>query len=119
MAVIINPGTGPVSGATLEQATINIQKFRDDVGVDGVRIIVSDVPDNGRDGRYSFTLVAPNGRESYVNMPGIPLEKVRYMNEEGQNIWDFPRLYEGGSSWVWYYAINQARNSLIGEVSDE
>lgn len=39
-----------------------------------------------------------------VDMPSLSLEKIRYMGEKTQNIWDFPRLYVNGSSWVWKYA---------------
>jgi hypothetical protein len=30
---------------------------------------------------------------------------VRYLGIPGQNIWDFPRLFVDGSSWVWKFAI--------------
>ena len=38
-------------------------------------------------------------------MPGISLEKVRFMGKEDENIWDFPRLYVDDESYVWKYAL--------------
>jgi len=31
-------------------------------------------------------------------MPGLPIDEVHWMRQHDQNIWDFPRLYVGGSS---------------------
>ena len=41
-----------------------------------------------------------------VEMPGLPLEQVRYMGHEGQNARDYPRLYVDGASWLWEFAVN-------------
>jgi hypothetical protein len=38
------------------------------------------------------------------------LEKVRYLDSENQDIFNFPRLYVDGSSWVWKYALNVCFN---------
>ena len=38
-------------------------------------------------------------------MPGIPTERVRYLGDPGQNIWDYPRLYVNGESGVWSIAL--------------
>lgn len=35
--VIINPGSGPVSGATLDHAWLNMERMLVDVGVEGAR----------------------------------------------------------------------------------
>jgi hypothetical protein len=78
VSIIINPGTWPVKDATF---------------------------DNG--GRFHFIAVDRYGKNRQIDMPGIPLEQVRYMKEDGQNIWDFPRLYVDGDSWVWYYAVRR------------
>ena len=50
-----------------------------------------------------------------VSMPGFSIERVRYLGLANQNIWQFPRLYIDGSSWVWKFAIGIARERLIGE----
>ena len=41
-----------------------------------------------------------------IQMPGLPVDRVRFLDEDGQNIWDFPRLYVDDSSWVWKYALS-------------
>jgi hypothetical protein len=46
------------------------------------------------------------GRSIEIQMPGLPVERVRYMGETGQNIWDFPRLYVDDSSWIWQFALS-------------
>lgn len=112
MSIIINPGSGPVPNATSVQALANAQVFANEVdaklegplGTDG-------------DGRWDFRL-SRDGRTVEVEMPGIPLNKVRYVDED-QDIWDFPRLYVDGSSWVWLYARNAAKSVLRGENEDE
>jgi len=101
--VAINPGSGPVSDTSEADATENIKHFITDNNVDGVKFIR--IPDNDYgEGRYAFLLWKENVCHE-IQMPGIPLEKVRYMGNEDQNIWNFPRLYVDGSSWVWCYAI--------------
>ncbi|MFJ2477089.1 hypothetical protein ACIOWI_29645 [Streptomyces sp. NPDC087659] len=105
--IVINPGSGPVAEATEEHAAINIAVFADDLrragfAVDGC----TRTPDaDYGDGRYAFTLAMADGRAIEIQMPGLPTDKVRYLSEPDQNIWDFPRLYVDGSSWVWSYAL--------------
>jgi hypothetical protein len=108
MNVVINPGSGPVDKATEEHAAINITVFADDLrraglGVDGCNRIPG--ADYG-EGRYAFALAMADGRTIEVQMPGLPIDRVRYLDVGGQNIWDFPRLYVDGSSWVWQYALS-------------
>ncbi|MGW0578330.1 hypothetical protein ACWD25_20695 [Streptomyces sp. NPDC002920] len=107
MTVFINPGSGPVAEATEAHAAINITVFADDLraagrGVDSCNRIPN--ADYG-DGRYAFELAMADGRTMEIQMPGLPVERVRYLDEDSQNIWDFPRLYVDGSSWVWKYAL--------------
>lgn len=112
MSVIINPGSGPVPDATSIQALANARVFAREVdakvegplGTDG-------------DGRWEFRLLRDN-RAVEIEMPGIPLDKVRYIDSADQDIWNFPRLYVDGSSWVWLYALNAARSVLGGEDED-
>lgn len=107
MNIIINPGTGPVHEATEQHAATNITVFADDLrraglGVDGC----TRLPDaDYGDGRFAFALAMADGRAVEIQMPGLPLDQVRYMKEDGQNIWDFPRLYVDDSSWVWKWAL--------------
>jgi hypothetical protein len=100
--VIINPGAGPVDGATEENAINNIKHFVTDcdkLDLSWVRVPGLDYGE----GRYAF-LVWRGQRCHEIQMPGLPLERVRYTSDE-QNIWDFPRLYVDGSSWVWKFAV--------------
>ena len=105
--VIINPGSGPVDNHNEENAIENIKHYITDCKVDGlkfIRIPREDYNKEYQDGRYAF-LVWKGNRCHEIQMPGTPLNKVRYMGEEDQNVWDFPRLYVDGSSWLWCYAI--------------
>lgn len=117
VTVHVNPGSGPVKNSTEENAWANIRAFVDDLGARGVAVVNilrrSDRDD--RDGRYEFDLFLrdPQPREESeprskitVAMPGLPLERVRYLGLASQDIWQFPRLYIDGSSWVWEFAVN-------------
>jgi|SRR5690606_24333210 len=100
MKVFINPGSGPCANGSKEQSEINIKQFIEDAKVECEYRFVEEQ----EDGRHLYIL--DNGKmEHEIEMPAIPLENVRYLDLEGQNIWDFPRLYVDGSSWVWMYAI--------------
>lgn len=47
----------------------------------------------------------------HIDMPGLPLDQVRYLRPtqedifSEQSIFDFPRIFIDGNSWVWYYAL--------------
>ena len=109
MTVIINPGSGPVEGGTAEQAWENLQVLLRDVterypDVD----TLTDSTAEQEDGRWVYSVRVTKGEQVAVmdvEMPGLPLERVRWMRGEGQDIWDSPRLYVDGSSWVWWFAI--------------
>lgn len=118
VVIAVNPGTGPVADATEANAAENAQAFAADLAARGVLIkhvlrrSDADLPG----GRYEFDLffVDPQPHEEetreprtkiQVSMPGLPLARVRYM-DDSQNIWDFPRLYIDGSSWVWKFAVD-------------
>ena len=104
MQLIINPGSGPVIAATEENAISNIEHFILDSGIKDVDFVRIPSKDYG-DGRFAFVLWKDNICHE-VQMPGLSLEKVRYVDSEEQDIWQFPRLYVDGSSWVWKFAIN-------------
>lgn len=109
MAVIINPGSGPVDGATFENAQANMVTFCVDLVKTGVakEAAFLDTMASSR-GRWEF-IVTADGNEYEVEMPGLLLERVRFMDREDQNIWDFPRLYVDGSSWVWMFALTSCQ----------
>lgn len=111
--VAINPGTGPVEGTTPENALANMIVLVGDAGVEDAVISRDEKRDKG-DGRYGF-LVRKGEQGVEVDMPGLPLDEVRYLDIPGQSIWDFPRLYVGGSSWVWCYAVDILADHLSSE----
>ncbi|MFD4258210.1 hypothetical protein ACFWR9_11415 [Streptomyces sp. NPDC058534] len=107
MTVFINPGSGPVNDASEEHAAANITVFADDLRQAGLGVAGcarTSASDYG-DGRYAFTLTMDDDRTIEIQMPGLPIAQVRYLDEDGQNIWDFPRLYVDDSSWVWKFAL--------------
>lgn len=108
MTIIINPGSGPVPDATAEQAAENAAMFVLDLGARRLPVAKAERrPDaDYGDGRFAFELTMADGRSIEIQMPGVPVERVRFLGEDGQNIWDFPRLYVDGSSWVWQFALS-------------
>ena len=112
---IINPGSGPVENACVEDAIKNIKQFIKDCEIElkWKRDLTWD-----DEGRFSFIIY--KRRKWYffkkdwhrIDMPGLPMDEVHYMGAEGQNIWDFPRLYYDGSSWIWMYAIDLVREDF-------
>lgn len=61
------------------------------------------------DGRFTYRLSFSDDLRFDVEMPGLPLERVRYTGADGQRISDYPRLYVDGSSWVWKFAVSACR----------
>lgn len=106
MTIYINPGSGPVAGADLMHAETNMATFLVDVATKrGVTFQSERKPDLDERGRFGFRIFI-EGEQHEVEMPGLPLAEVRWMDDPDQNIWDFPRLYVDGDSWVWKYAID-------------
>lgn len=114
MSVVINPGSGPVSDANEEDALANILKFAEELGTD----IVHRQLGGEDEGRWPF-LVVKDERMVQIDMPGIPLEKVRYTGADDQNPWNFPRLYVEGSSWLWCFGVKVAERILLGKDEDD
>jgi hypothetical protein len=113
MNIIINPGSGPVEDATLADATANISRFV--IDLDSFAIITYERKSaaDGR-GRFGFTLTSQdNGNSVEVQMPGLPLEQVRFISGDP---WPFPRLYVDGDSWLWRFALNVVARALTGDV---
>lgn len=115
--IIINPGTGPVEGATLDHAYENMRALLKDCGHPDAKFR-RDPEADVEGGRFPFLVTCPPDEdhpkawEVTVDMPGISLAKVRWTDAKGQNIWDFPRLYVDGSSWAWKFAVNAPRDRL-------
>lgn len=110
-AVFINPGAGRIGAGTVTRARENIRAFVKDLGYDKPRVEIIGDGDLEDDGRYAFGLKR-GVRETTVSMPAYPLDKVRILHNDNQNPWHFPRLYVDGSSWLWCFAVDQARDAL-------
>ena len=106
MSIVINPGTGPVYKASEWRAVENIKHFIADCGKEGIQSVRIPHRDYG-EGRFAF-LLWKDTRCHEIQMPGLPLSEVRYMGEPEQSIFDFPRLYVDGNSWIWKYALLMA-----------
>lgn len=121
--IVINPGSGPVEGVTEQQAVDNLRHFITDLGPDFPRLDWLRYPRLDDGGRYGFLLFTYYRAEfnpcAMVEMPGIALEKVRFMKSPGQDIWEFPRLYVDKSSWLWFIALNAVRHVFVREVEDD
>lgn len=116
MTVIVNPGSGPVEGEA-QQARANLDVLLADasVGHDGPsRVLFLDALGRQQDGRFRFVVRSGEEAEVEIDMPGLALERVRYMQERDQNIFDFPRLYVNGSSWLWCFAVTMVGEALRG-----
>lgn len=115
--MLLNPGSGPVDGASEAEAIANIQDFVAELDLEGVSHQRAPKLDyeakHPGNGRFAFRLRYKN-RSVVIQMPGAPLHRVRYVSED-QNIFDYPRLYVGGAGWQWHYALSIARVELTGE----
>ena len=119
MSIVINPGSGPVPNATRENAEANMAVFIADLKAGGFAKAVDLLPqpDAPEDrGRWSYDIVADTEPHE-IEMPGLPIEQVRWMDRPEQNIWDFPRLYVDDSSWVWYFALRSTMNEPDEDAS--
>jgi hypothetical protein len=116
--VWINPGTGPVEGATEANATANVEAFINGLGLESGAVTAERQPSEDSNGRFGY-LLRYQGRDCAVEMPGLPLEEVEFLGGPDQNPWDYPRLYVDGNSWLWCYGLNVARECLAGEGGDE
>lgn len=112
MKIIINPGTWAIEGATEANALECVKAFIKDLGADAA--MIERLPEREDNGRYGYRLTL-DGRSTVVDMPGWPVDRVRFMGRDGQDIWQFPRLYVDGSSWLWKFALYSAALGLFGE----
>lgn len=105
--VYMNPGTGPVAGASLKRAWSNIRAFRRELtDATGCRYQLERVTgkDEG-DGRYVFRLSRGRHR-CVVDMPGCDLDVLT----AGRGL--PPRLYVDGGSWTWQFGVSVALSQL-------
>lgn len=109
-----NPGAGPLAPGSAYDAEKNIRALVEDMKLAGVTIERAEANDGG--GRFGYILRLGH-RTCEVDIPGIELNRVRWMSQE-QDIWTFPRLWVGGGSWVWKYAISCAKDLLTQEEEE-
>jgi hypothetical protein len=103
--VIINPGTGPVAGATVELADAAVRRFAADLRAPGRTVSEPErVASTGHEGRWTYRITV-DGTDHEIEMPGVPLDRVRYLAEPGQNLFEYVRLYVDGNSWLWVNAL--------------
>lgn len=117
----VNPGSEEVEDVGFEQAYNNILHYINDCEIELFIQSANCVPEEN--GRYQFVLKSPLLHKlSYeVEMPSLPIDQIRFMNEEEQNIWHFPRLYVNGSSWIWKYGLITKEwvvNQLESEIEE-
>lgn len=108
-SIAINPGSGPVNEATEQNAADNMAVFTDDLRTRGINVntfVRRREADYGN-GRYAFTVTTSDDASTEIQMPGLPVDQVRWLGSEGQDIWQFPRLYVDDGSWIWYFALDQ------------
>ncbi len=120
---IINPGTESVPDPSEKLALAHAKKFLADLKLKNVTyrrakeldsVGVESVGGEIGGGRFAFEF-KKGQKKTVIEIPGAPEENVRYLLPKEQNIWSFYRLYVDGDSWVWLYALDQAREALSGK----
>lgn len=118
MQIHINPGSGPIPHATEANADANMNAFKADLRERGIDTgeELRRRSDLDSDGRYGYELRTAEGHYAEVEMPGLPTDQVRWLGPK-QDIWQYPRLYVDGNSWIWFFALNQFRNNGLDAPS--
>ncbi len=111
VVVVINPGTEPVEDADERAALESVAEFVRQLGLDGTEVERICKADYG-EGRFGFR-VNRGGHSCEIQMPGLPPAALQL------GPWRSPRLYVDGSSWLWEFALRQARAALTTEAGDE
>ena len=143
-SIVINQGSGPVKDANREYARQNIQQFIQDCVDQSIQPPLStkepssfmpppfpltheiqhqEIPDNvltsqqlreRQEGRYHF-VIQYRHQTCLIAMPGCSLSTVRFLDQSGQEAWNYVRVYIGkeSSSWLWIFAVSEARSMLF------
>lgn len=105
--VMVNPGSGPVDGATLDHARLNMKVFLQESPAKNLKMRRYAKAD--REGRFGFRVYQKGRRRPIeVGMPGLPLAEVRYMPEPDARFEDryaFPRLAVDVGMEFWDIAL--------------
>ena len=114
--IAVNMGAGTVGEGNGEEAEKNMQHFIIDCPAEELLYVRAPKHDHG--GRFAY-LVYRGTRCHLVLMPGLRLEKVRYM---GGSAWGWPRLYVDEISWLWVeatYMLSERAFALPEEWDDD
>jgi hypothetical protein len=105
--IFLNPGTGAVEGALEANSIKNIKQFVKDCDPTLKWHWRRAKHLDYGNGRYAFLVFCDEFKKTKIEiqMPGWELSKVRFEDTESQDVWDFPRLYVEGSSWLWMFAL--------------
>lgn len=110
--VVLNPGTWDIEDSCVEGARINMNQLVIDCNFHLTDVTIHEIQGGHRGGRFRFSVSRIGYNGVIIDMPGCKLDSVRYMGFDYQDIWDFPRLYIDGSSYVWKYVIGLMREDL-------
>lgn len=109
MLLLINPGSGPLAGASEANAETNLQALL----VDALGAEACKVERKGADGKGRWTfIIRARGKECEVDVPGCTLERLT-----GDDAFP-PRLYVNGSSWIWGFAVSMVHDAIFGEAAE-
>ncbi|MDX1421526.1 MAG: hypothetical protein R3322_00210 [Kiloniellales bacterium] len=110
---IMNAGAGAGADPMRQHADDNIVTFAADMGLGKSRIRIERVdPRDDGHGRYGYE-IRLDDHKTEVWMPGRPIEQVRFRRHLHVPS-DFPCLYVDGLSRLWCYAVEMARDRLLG-----
>ena len=118
----------PVGDVTEKETSVglarqNVSQLILDAGLELADVEVERHPEDDDDGRYCFLLIATGSdNKEYrceVDMPGVDLSKVRYTGADDQDIFEFPRVWLNGSSWIWSVAKGILGRELDGFYARE
>ena len=92
-------------------AEFNVHQFADEVkfrfGYDHVSVVLA----GESIGMWFPYRMLCDGNEYAVEMPGLPLQQIRYMGNDGQNRVDHPRIAVDGQAWLWNFAVGSCGQS--------
>jgi hypothetical protein len=114
MMMLVNPGTSSIREADKKLAKLGIAQFVTDLDLGALKVKRDKKGDC--DGWFGFKVKSKRASIS-VLVPGIPMEQMRRM-ERDDSAWNFRRLYVEGSSWLWNYALERAKEELGGKRGD-
>jgi len=107
--MIVNPGAGPVEGASLDMAVAEAKMLRGWLADElGDAVVCGRNPDADGGGRFGFTYRCGRRRVE-VEIPGVDLDLPQYEMFP-------PRFYVDGSSWVPGLAGGMVLSHLRGEA---